>query len=56
MGNETMTLVKDTALAFTIGVMELFRQATNASSRVISTIPLIAAGIVYFALNYIIEK
>lgn len=56
MGNETMTLVKDTALAFTIGVMELFRNATNASSRVVSTLPLIAAGVIYFVLNYVVEK
>jgi len=56
MGNETMTLVKDTALAQTIAVMELFRQATNVSSRAYSTVPLLAAGVIYFILNFIVEK
>ncbi len=56
MGNETMTLVKDTALAQTIAVMELFRVATNASSRAFSTVPLLVAGLIYFVLNYVVEK
>lgn len=56
MGNETMTLVKDTALAQTIAVMELFRVATNASSRAFSTVPLLVAGLIYFILNYLVEK
>ena len=33
LGNEVITLVKDTALAQTIGVAELFRVAQNASAR-----------------------
>lgn len=56
MGNETMTLVKDTALAYTIGVAELFRAATNASSRAFSTVPLLVAGLIYFILNFVVEK
>lgn len=56
MGNEFMTLVKDTALAQTIGVVELYRNATNITSRTSSIAPLIVAGIIYFVLNFVVEK
>ena len=52
MGNETITLVKDTALAQTIGVAELFRVAQTASSRQFSTVPIFVAGVFYFAMNW----
>ena len=39
LGNEVITLVKDTALAQTIGVSELFRVAQTASSRVFIKAP-----------------
>lgn len=55
MGNEFMTLVKDTALASVIAVPEVFRVATSASSRAFSTWPLVVAGVLYFLLNYIVE-
>ncbi len=51
MGNEVITLVKDTALAQTIGVAELFRVAQTASSRQFSTVPIFVAGVFYFAMN-----
>ena len=56
MSNEVITLVKDTALAQTIGVMELFRLAQNAQSRAFSTVPIVIAGIFYLVLNYIVEQ
>lgn len=56
MGNEFMTLVKDTALAYVIGVIELFRVAQTATSRTGSVLPFIVAGLVYFAMNSIVEK
>lgn len=52
MGNEVITLVKDTALAQTIGVAELFRVAQTASSRQFSTVPIFVAGMFYFAMNW----
>ena len=52
MGNEVITLVKDTALAQTIGVAELFRVAQTASSRQFSTVPIFVAGLFYFAMNW----
>ena len=56
LGNEVITLVKDTALAQTIGVAELFRVAQTASSREFSTIPIFIAGIFYFVMNYIVSR
>ena len=56
LGNEVVTLVKDTALAQTIGVSELFRVAQNAASRMFSTMPIFVAGVFYFVMNYIVSK
>ncbi|HRU29301.1 MAG TPA: amino acid ABC transporter permease, partial [Treponema sp.] len=54
MGNEVITLVKDTALAQTIGVAELFRVAQNASARQFSTLPIFIAGVFYFVMNWLV--
>ena len=56
LANEVITLVKDTALAQTIGVAELFRGAQNASAREFSTVPIFVAGIFYFVMNFIVSK
>lgn len=56
MGNEVITLVKDTALAQTIGVAELFRVAQTASAREFSTTPLFIAGVFYFVMNAFVSK
>ena len=56
LGNEVITLVKDTALAQTIGVAELFRVAQTASSREFSTLPIFIAGVFYFIMNYIVSR
>ncbi len=55
LGNEVITLVKDTALASTIGVIELFRVAQTSASRVFSTMPIFIAGVFYFIMNYIVS-
>ena len=56
LGNEVITLVKDTALAQTIGVAELFRVAQTASAREFSTVPIFIAGIFYFIMSYIVSR
>ena len=55
-GNEVITLVKDTALASTIAVVELFQVAQSHSSRLASTMPIFVAGVFYFILNWIVAK
>ena len=54
VGNEVITLVKDTSLAFTIAVTEMFTIAKQLSSANTSMTPLIAAGIFYYVFNYIV--
>lgn len=54
IGNEVITLVKDTSLAFTIAVTEMFTIARQLSSAHTSMTPLIAAGVFYYVFNYIV--
>lgn len=56
MGNEFMVLVKDTALAQTIGVMEIFRLANTSVSSNASLIPIFVAGVFYLVMNAIVSK
>lgn len=56
MGSEFMVLVKDTALANTIGVMELLRNANSVMAREFSILPLIIAGLIYLILNTVVER
>lgn len=56
MGNEFMTLVKDTSLVQVIGVAELFRLATSTTSTTGSTIPLVIAGAFYLVMNTVVSK
>lgn len=54
MGNEVITLVKDTALVSVIGVVELLRTAQTHSSRLFSTTPIFIAGVFYFLMNWVV--
>ncbi len=56
MGNEVITLVKDTALVQVLGVSELFHIAQTQSGRLVSTMPLFIAGIFYFIMNWFVSK
>lgn len=54
VGNEVITLVKDTSLAFTIAVTEMFTIAKQLSSANTTMAPLIAAGVFYYVFNYLV--
>ena len=54
VGNEVITLVKDTSLAFTIAVTEMFTIAKQLSSANTTMAPLIAAGVFYYLFNYLV--
>ncbi|MGN0852332.1 MAG: amino acid ABC transporter permease [Kiritimatiellia bacterium] len=56
MGNEVITLVKDTSLAFTIAVTEMFTIAKQLSSANTTMTPLIAAGVFYYVFNALVAK
>ena len=49
--NEVITLVKDTSLAFTLSVMEMFTVAKMAAAANTTMAPLIAAGVFYYVFN-----
>ncbi len=52
MGNEVITLVKDTALVSVIGVSELLMVAKERQSAMFSFFPLFIAGVFYFVMNW----
>lgn len=52
--NETITLVKDTSLAFTIGILEMFTVAKALASAQASMIPFIFAGVFYYIFNFVV--
>lgn len=55
MGNEVITLVKDTALVSVIGVSELLLVAKERQSSLFSFMPLFIAGALYFFMNWIVS-
>lgn len=55
MGNEVITLVKDTALVSVIGVAELLMVAKERQSSLFSFTPLFIAGIFYFVMNWFVS-
>ncbi|BDE95427.1 amino acid ABC transporter permease [Raoultibacter timonensis] len=55
MGNEIITLVKDTSLAFVLGIAEMFSQAKALAASQVSMIPYLVAGVIYWVFNFILE-
>jgi polar amino acid transport system permease protein len=51
MSNETITLVKDTVLAFTLSVVDLLTAAKEAVNAYVTLSPLIYAGIFFLLFN-----
>lgn len=54
MGNEIITLVKDTSLAFVLGIMEMFTQAKAIAASEVSMVPYFIAGLIYWVFNLIV--
>ena len=52
--NEVITLVKDTSLAFTISVLEMFSMAKALASAQTRMIPFVAAGLFYYIFNLVV--
>ena len=50
--NEIITLVKDTSLAFSISVVEMFTAAKMLATSQSSVIPFFVAGVFYYIANY----
>lgn len=56
MGNEFITLVKDTSLAQTIVVIEIMRVTQKFASAYVSAVPFAVAAIFYLIMNGILTK
>lgn len=52
--NEVITLVKDTSLAFTLSVMEMFSIAKMLAAAQSNMIPFVAAGLFYYIFNLLV--
>ena len=52
--NETITLVKDTSLAFVLAEAEMFTIAKQIAAKETSIMPLMAAGVFYYIFNLIV--
>jgi polar amino acid transport system permease protein len=56
ISNEVITLIKDTALAQTVAVLELFRVANSAVNARGSLVPIVMAGCFYLFASYFITR
>ena len=54
--NETITLVKDTSLAFAITCPEMFTLAKQVAAKEATVMPLMVAGLFYFIFNFVVAK
>ncbi len=52
--NETITLVKDTSLAFVLAQAEMFTIAKQIAAKETSMMPLMAAGVFYYIFNFLV--
>lgn len=55
MGNEVIVLVKDTSLAFAVGVAEMFSTAKALVASQVSMVPFVIAAIIYWVFNFVVE-
>lgn len=52
--NETITLVKDTSLAFVLSVVEMFTMAKQIAAAETTMLPLMIAGLFYYVFNLVV--
>lgn len=56
VANEVITLVKDTALVYVVGLDELLKIGKIASNEAASLLPLVAVGVIYLLLIAVLSK
>lgn len=56
MGNEFITLVKDTSLALVIGVAEITSLANKVQASAVSMVPIVVAAMFYLVMNMVVSK
>lgn len=55
MGNEIIALVKDTSLAFVLGIMEMFTQAKALAAALVNMTPYLLAAGLYWCFTLAVE-
>lgn len=55
MGNEVIALVKDTSLAFVLGIMEMFTEAKALAAKYVSMVPYVLAALLYWCFTLFVE-
>lgn len=56
VGNEVITLVKDTSLAYSVSYVEMFAIAKQIAAAETTILPLVAAGVFYYIFNFLVEQ
>ena len=55
-GNEIITLVKDTSLAYSVSFIEMFALAKQIAAAQTTILPFIVAGVFYYVFNFIVAE
>lgn len=56
IGNEIITLIKDTSLVYALGLAEIFKIARSISTRDVTITPYIVVGVIYLVITAVITK
>lgn len=56
IGNEIITLIKDTSLVYALGITEIFKIAKSISTRDVTLTPYIVVGVIYLVLTAVITR
>lgn len=56
MGNEFITLVKDTSLSLVIGVTEITSLANKVQASAVSMVPIVVAAAFYLVMNFVLSR
>ena len=56
IGNEVITLVKDTSLVYAVGQNDILKYAKGVANSTGSLVPYVLAGVIYLVLTYVITK
>ena len=56
IGNEVITLVKDTSLVYAVGQNDILKYAKGVAKSTGSLVPYVLAGVIYLVLTYVITK
>lgn len=56
VGNEVISLVKDTSLAYILGVNDVLKLAKGIANRDASLVPYLVAGVIFLAMTFVITK